>query len=98
MFQRILNGLSSTLTSVKDKSFSRKSENYVERNIESEWLVDHRVPVTISTNVIGNNLQFNVIIQTKVEHWNFDLIAGSFKKVHFRGQKKIPAKEETSQR
>lgn len=80
VFQRMLNGLSSTLISVKDKSVSPKSENYIERNIESEWLVDHRVPVTISTNVIGNNLQFNVIIQTKVEHWNFDLIAGSFKK------------------
>ena len=80
VFQRILNGLSSTLTSVKDKSFSCKSEDYVERNIESEWLVDHRVPVTISTNVIGNILQFNVIIQTSEEYWNFDLIAGLFKK------------------
>jgi len=80
VFQAILKGLSSTLMTVKNKSVSPKYEIYVERNIESEWLVDHRVPVTISTDVIGNNLQFNVIIQTNVEHWNFDLIAGSFKK------------------
>ena len=80
VFQMILKGLYPILMSVKNQHVALNSENYVERNVESKWLVDNRVPVKICTNVIGNNLQFNVIIKTNLEYWSFDLIAGKFKK------------------